>query len=155
MGCKAESIRSLSLVKRGTSGGIYSICIFNFIDVNSFESLGGSQSHYTSFSVPIRDLILNLGKKNQRSGRRFVPYQLEDLNYLMKKFPPSEILGHGITCDPTEVVRLIIEGKSLSQAAGLMKLSKATVAASFRRWYIKARELQAAPSRFSDIEPSE
>ncbi len=70
----------------------------------------------------------------------------------MEKFPPSEIVGHGVTCDPTEVVRLITEGKTLSQAAGLMNLSKPTVAASFRRWYIKARELQASPSRFTPID---
>src|ERR1019366_9721633 len=55
MGCKAESIRSLSLVKRGTSGGTYSISISNFIDVNPYESLGApnkfNKSEVIAFGV--------------------------------------------------------------------------------------------------------
>lgn len=115
----------------------------------------GFGSHYTSLNIAI-DFMLRPGKKGGvPRGWRVIPYDLNELRYLLEKFPPAEILSHGKTCDPSEVVRLVLDGKSQSQIADVMKLSKATVAASFRRWYLKARELQAAPSRFSEIEPSE
>jgi hypothetical protein len=80
---------------------------------------------------------------------------LAELVQLAERFPPGEVGGRGITCDPAEVVRLKIEGKSHSQIAENMALSKATVAATFRRWYLKARELQADPSRFTEISPTQ
>lgn len=98
-------------------------------------------------------MILNLGKKGPPRGWHWIPYDLAELRYLLEKFPPSEIENHGVTCDPSEVVRLKIEGESHSEIARSLGLSKVTVAAAFRRWYKKARELQASPSRFSEVEP--
>jgi hypothetical protein len=114
----------------------------------------GFGSHYASFSVPIRDLILNLKKLGPPRGWHWIPYDLSELRYLSDRFPPGEVVGHGVTCDPSEVVRLKILGKPHSEIARIMGLSSATIAAAFRRWYKKARELQASPSRFSNVEPS-
>jgi DNA-binding NarL/FixJ family response regulator len=85
-------------------------------------------------------------------GSHWIQYDLAELRYLSERFPPGEVLSHGITCDPSEVVRLKIAGKPHPEIARIMGLSSATIAAAFRRWYKKARELQASESRFSAID---
>ena len=99
--------------------------------------------HYASFLIPIKTLIvMPLASDGKRRGRRSSTFELGELEKLSAEYDPGRIIGHGKFCDPKEVVRLRLEGKSYAEIACELNVTKPTAASAFSRWYLKASAMR-------------